>query len=348
VVTTWSSPGAVGVTFADPSAEDTTVTFSEPGSYRLRLTASDGELTSFDEVTITVNSIPSAIRSISPVGYFATGQDAAGNWLPVRSIDPAGVYIDPLNSHVMIADSEVTEIVSVWEEVHANVFETTIAGDMLFGEYDASQPVGRQQENLEAAGITKCESDGHFYMVNDDRQRLYRYSFDGSNMVMVDWVNTFPLRAPAGTLDPEGVTCDNAGNLYVAGGHGINILVYRYANGFVLDRVMALGSARFATEPEDVPTDPEGIAWDPASGHLFVMNNDSDEIFEYTTAGEYLGRHSIKAVRPRPKQPQGLAIGPSTRTPGKMSFFVADPRVDNNFDETERDGVIYELEIERP
>lgn len=346
LVTTWASD-ALGVSFSDPSAEDTAVTFSEPGSYQLKLLASDGELTSEDSVTVTVNRMPSAIRSITPVGYFATGQDEDGHWLPVRAIDPAGVYIDPIRNYLMIADSEITEIAAVWDEVHANVFETTIHGDVSLGEYDVSQPIGKQQENLEAAGITKCEVDGYYYIVNDDRQRLYRYAFDGSSMVMVDWVNTFPLNAPAGTLDPEGVTCDASGNIYVVGGHGINILVYHYDGGFVLDRVMDLAAARFASAEEDVPTDPEGIAWDPVSDHLFVMNNDSDEIFEYTSAGEYLGRHSISAVRPRPKQPQGLAIGPSTSGSGKMSFFVADPRVDNNFDETERDGVVYELEIDR-
>ncbi len=343
----WSSEDE-GVSFGDPSSPETTVTFSAPGSYTLRLTANDGELEASDVVVVTVNRIPSGIRSITPAGYFPTGQDEGGAWLPVRATDPAGVYVDPVAHHVFIADSEITEIPQAWAEVGANVFETSLAGDISFGEYDVTSPVGRQQPNLEAAGIAKCESDGYFYLVNDDRQRLYRYAYDGSSMTMVDWVNTFPLNAPAGTYDPEGVSCDHDGNIYVAGGHGLNILVYRYDGGFVLDRVMDLATARFVSSEDDVPTDPEGIAWDPVSNHLFVMNNSSDEIFEYTTAGEYLGRYSIGALRPRPKQPQGLAIGPSTRTPGKMSFFVADPRVDNNFDITERDGIIYELEIERP
>ncbi|MFB3110557.1 MAG: PKD domain-containing protein, partial [Gemmatimonadales bacterium] len=55
VTTIWSrisGPGAV--TFADDSAVDTTASFSSPGTYMLRLTADDGELTSSDEVTIIV------------------------------------------------------------------------------------------------------------------------------------------------------------------------------------------------------------------------------------------------------------------------------------------------------
>ncbi|HXM51466.1 MAG TPA: PKD domain-containing protein [Pyrinomonadaceae bacterium] len=52
---TWiqmSGPGAV--TFGDPNLADTIAAFSEPGSYVLRLSASDSELTSKSDVTITV------------------------------------------------------------------------------------------------------------------------------------------------------------------------------------------------------------------------------------------------------------------------------------------------------
>lgn len=54
--TTWSQVSGPGMTtFADPSAVDTTATFSGPGTYVLRLSASDDDLSAFDEVTITVS-----------------------------------------------------------------------------------------------------------------------------------------------------------------------------------------------------------------------------------------------------------------------------------------------------
>ncbi len=55
VTTTWtrvSGPGTV--TFGNATAVDTTATFSVAGTYVLRLTASDSELSGFDEITITV------------------------------------------------------------------------------------------------------------------------------------------------------------------------------------------------------------------------------------------------------------------------------------------------------
>jgi PKD repeat protein len=51
-----SGPGEV--IFTDPTALNTTVTFSEPGVYRLELTADDSELTDSDEITIEFEAPP--------------------------------------------------------------------------------------------------------------------------------------------------------------------------------------------------------------------------------------------------------------------------------------------------
>ncbi|HET7436270.1 MAG TPA: PKD domain-containing protein, partial [Thermoanaerobaculia bacterium] len=50
----WSGPA--GVRFADSTAASTTATFAAPGVYTLRLTVSDGALSAFDEVVITVDA----------------------------------------------------------------------------------------------------------------------------------------------------------------------------------------------------------------------------------------------------------------------------------------------------
>jgi hypothetical protein len=57
VTTTWSKligPGEVA--FGDDSLLDTTASFSKEGVYTLRLTAYDGEMSSIDDVTITVRA----------------------------------------------------------------------------------------------------------------------------------------------------------------------------------------------------------------------------------------------------------------------------------------------------
>jgi PKD repeat protein len=48
-----SGPGTV--TFGDDHLVDTTATFSDPGTYTLRLTVSDSLLSGFDELNISVS-----------------------------------------------------------------------------------------------------------------------------------------------------------------------------------------------------------------------------------------------------------------------------------------------------
>jgi uncharacterized protein YjiK len=61
VSTTWSKVSGPGmVTFGNASAVDTTATFSDPGTYVLRLTADDGDLTASDDVTVRVNPVNQA------------------------------------------------------------------------------------------------------------------------------------------------------------------------------------------------------------------------------------------------------------------------------------------------
>ena len=55
--TTWTKASGPGtVTFANASATDTTATFSDAGTYVLRLTAQDGALSTSDEVTVLVQT----------------------------------------------------------------------------------------------------------------------------------------------------------------------------------------------------------------------------------------------------------------------------------------------------
>jgi hypothetical protein len=56
VTTTWSKTSGPGtVTFGNAGAVDTTASFSQAGTYVLRLTASDSALSAFDELTVTVS-----------------------------------------------------------------------------------------------------------------------------------------------------------------------------------------------------------------------------------------------------------------------------------------------------
>ncbi|WP_075090824.1 DUF5060 domain-containing protein [Haloferula sp. BvORR071] len=54
----WSTTsGPASVSFSPPNAANTSATFNAAGTYVLRLSASDGQLSSSDEVTVTINSV---------------------------------------------------------------------------------------------------------------------------------------------------------------------------------------------------------------------------------------------------------------------------------------------------
>jgi hypothetical protein len=106
-----SGPGTV--TFGDASQVDTTASFSLDGVYVLRLTATDGTGSVFDEVTITVNPAVtgpslyfSTLANLTLPGLIGTGDDAdiytwddsSFAWLWVASANglPAAANIDGL------------------------------------------------------------------------------------------------------------------------------------------------------------------------------------------------------------------------------------------------------------
>ena len=78
LTTTWSLISGPGtVTFGDPSAQDTTATFSTTGAYVLRITANDGQYIVPDDVMVTVNSEgQSALDFTGTNAYVALGNPA--------------------------------------------------------------------------------------------------------------------------------------------------------------------------------------------------------------------------------------------------------------------------------
>src|SRR5690606_26298666 len=58
ITTQWSRVSGPGtVTFGNAAARNTTAQFSAPGTYVLRLTASDGQLSASDDVTIVIQPV---------------------------------------------------------------------------------------------------------------------------------------------------------------------------------------------------------------------------------------------------------------------------------------------------
>jgi len=84
LTTTWSTVSGPGtVTFGDPNALSTTASFSVDGVYVLRLTASDGVLSSTDDVTVTVNPVGSgslSVNSATPPANVDLSSEGTADW----------------------------------------------------------------------------------------------------------------------------------------------------------------------------------------------------------------------------------------------------------------------------
>ena len=286
--------------------------------------------------------IASSVRELEQINHAATGYDARGGALPIPSIDPAGIaYHAPLEG-LLIADSEITEVKEVFENIAATWFLTSTRVDVTKRRWNVSEVDGAEQvRNLESTGIAYCEFDGHVYVTNDDLDLVLRYSYDGANFNVVDIVSTVPE-----TDDPEGITCDpQTGMLYVVGGESANIVSYSYNDGFVLRQNLELHDT--AGHRHGKLDDVEGIAFDPVSRHLFAVSTPAMRIVEYDLAGRFVNKFDLGKLSPAPIAPQGLSIGPASIDPNRMSVFLADGGLDNDDIPEERDGAIYELLIVR-
>ncbi len=335
--------GSGSVTFSQPDQEVTEADFSEAGVFILEVLAQQGEAVVSDHVKITVlrnNEFP--IEEIFQVGRFETGADDAGRAKPVPSIDPAGLVYHPATDHLILVDSEIEEVPTVFDVVKANVFETSRTGERLFQSWNTvtDEITGDFRSNQEPTGIAFCPTDGHFYMTNDDRDLIYRYALSGAELMVQD---TYSLRAYTG--DAEDVACDPVtGRLYVIGAHEQIVVILRYQEQFVVEKVLHLAET---AAPNEAPQDGEGIAFDPWTRHLLIVSDPDEAIFEFDLAGTLVAKYSIAAFEPHPRAPQGLTLAPSSKIPGGWSLYIIDGGYDNDSRPSERDGAVYEAAIRR-
>ena len=109
VTTTWSAESGPGtVTFGNPNAVDTTATFSAQGNYVLRLTASDGELTAFDEVA--VNAQPAGTGQTFEVRVTGGSNDAEQSVSGSTSLDSSDLELTTDGNTQQIVGTRFTGI----------------------------------------------------------------------------------------------------------------------------------------------------------------------------------------------------------------------------------------------
>jgi len=146
VTTAWSKASGPGsVTFGNASAIDTTASFSAPGTYVLRLTANDGELTPFDELTVTVDPDDPG----SPLYFSLRDNGTVG---AVTAANEDIVYFDGTNFSLFFDGSDVG-IASLRIDAFARV-----DADTLLLSFDADKPVPGIAGTVDDSDIVRFEA----------------------------------------------------------------------------------------------------------------------------------------------------------------------------------------------
>jgi hypothetical protein len=261
------------------------------------------------------------------------------------SPDPAGITYWPGTDRLVVSDSEVNEMPLIF--VDANIFvvtRDTMAGVRLLTGRSDIRSITREPTDV------AFRSGTVFFYSDDDADRIYQVDrTPDSNPEAGDIISILDTKV-FGSNDPEGIAYDPSGptgpRLFVVDGSGKEVYEIRAGAGGVFTDT-AVTVTHFDVGGLGV-VDPEGIEYDPATGHLLVLDSYVDPdgnayIYEVTTNGGLVG--TINVASAGPVKPAGITLAPSSDNPALTSFYIVDRGVDNNEVPEENDGRLYELRL---
>lgn len=248
------------------------------------------------------------------------------------SPDPAGVHFMPDSSTILVADSEVEETPLF---VGVNLFEIDSAGRAVDG-------FAAGEFSEEPTGLSYDPVEQHLFISDDDDRRIY----------VVDWSQGRPdplcyiASESFQSSDPEGIVyAEGMGALFIADGNTASVhRLLPGANGY-FDGPPPLGDdlhIQFDTKAFGM-RDPEGIAYDSVSGHLFLVGKPVQNLLEFTSEGEFVRLIDISAVRAI--SPAGLTLLPRTDESSDTVLYLVDRGIDNNQQPDENDGRLFKIQV---
>jgi DNA-binding beta-propeller fold protein YncE len=273
-------------------------------------------------------------------GLFLQNVIDTSAWDP-PSPDPVGIDYHPGLGRLIVSDSEVDEM-AIFQG--ANIFEATTSGQLV-------ATCSTLSFANEPSGITVNPANGHIFITQDDRGRIYEVAptHDGDQCSFDQVVNIIDTRG-FNSYDLEGLAFGE-GKLFIAEGEdaeGAKIIVLSAGENEVFDGVSPAGDdviASFETSNLSL-RDPEGIGFHPERGTLFIVSRTEKVLVETTTDGTALAAYDLSFTGIQ--KPAGVAIGPNSQNPDKYSIFISARGVDNDLNPNENDGKIYELGFLEP
>ncbi|MBK9711675.1 MAG: DNRLRE domain-containing protein [Kouleothrix sp.] len=263
------------------------------------------------------------------------------------SPDPMDITYLPGSNQLLVSDSEIEEYARpYWQG--GNQFLSTLAGNLQqLKTTFTSSPTSLAPNNFsdEPAGVAYSSTNGHWFFSDDDAYKVLEVNLgsDGAYGTSDDTITSF-LTKPCGDNDPESVAVDTGRN-HLLLADGIDGEVFDIAPGpnGVFDGCAPYGddtSTHFDTAVLGI-ADPEGVEYDPSTGHLYITGASAKTVVETTIDGTLVNVIDISALNPW--SPSGLALAPNSANPGQMSLYITDRGHDNDDEPLENDGKVYEI-----
>jgi hypothetical protein len=296
-----------------------------------------------------------AVVEATPVGDFATS-----TWTPPSS-DPSGIAFIP-GKGLLISDAEVEEPIALGQST--NLFYSSVAG-VNNGASDDGSTVGWSNEPTGVFYVAKAGNpwNGHLFVTDDDQKRVYDIASagaDGRFGTADDGSRTFFRASVFGNTDPEDVAFDSTHNeLWIAG--GLSTIVSRVNPG---------ADNNFATTGDNVtknfelphldpdplkPPSPEGMAYDPERGTIYVLDGETNVVFELARNGAVINQINMTNINTQ--SAGGITLDPAS-TGASRTFYIADRGLDPNGTrlptcptptppgcEAFNDGVVHEVRV---
>jgi DNA-binding beta-propeller fold protein YncE len=261
-------------------------------------------------------------------------------WSP-PSPDPMGIVYLPTVNRLLLSDSEVEESPATYFH-GVNLFEVTLSGSLA----GTSSTLAFSNE---PTGLAFNPNSGHLFISEDDGKLIFEIGSgsDGQFFTSDDSRTSFSTQ-PFNSRDPEGVAFNSwNGHLFIA--DGLNAEVYDIAPGANgrFDGAPPAGDdtvSHFDTANRGL-RDPEGIIFNSDTGTLYLVSSQK-KVFELTTAGGLVSMIDLAFLNPGVLS--GVAYGPGSGNPAAKSLYIIDRGVDNNDDENENDGKLYEIALGQP
>ena len=285
-------------------------------------------------VQLSFTTPPTPAPPTDVPGSVVARMDTAG--LDPISSDPGGVAYDPIGERILVTDSDIDEI---RPEDGNTVFSIGKDGTWL--------GLGSPGGVTEVTDIAVDAAGGRWFL-SDDRLRIVveiQLGQDGLFDTLDDRISRFSTEAFAST-DPEGVAYGQ-NSIFIADGSSSEI--YRLTPGpdGVFGGIDASSDdtvTHFDTAALGV-SDPEGIAYDPQRGTLYLRGRDQKEpIVEVGTDGTLVSR--IFLPEEMLISPGGIGLVPALDGSDSLSLLVADRGEDNAASATPIDGHLLEVRVD--